>query len=1443
MESMGLQKTHDQPLKRLPFRFFQRASGQPLPAHPTEIKSTHYFFSENLLKPAIVADLLALNGRIESTQQLVYCSTLLLQGPASTNDKQELEWMAEMDKNPMSQDHLRWLVTRMVTEYAQDASKDSVKTAEIVALGPVLNREHYRKLLLSILGELDNARIVDFTLLHGLIQLIQSASPGFLEPDDLVRILRILRVRLEGIHEQSSEHTYYFALVISRVLDVMADHGVKDLDQVVEHEPLSGVLLGLKGSSNPYLMYQACYAFQALQYVPDDKTVLQAVLRHSLGVATSLVNTTAVFKLGLGAVLEGLENLQEALGETVKPGMTVYEGVSSLMESGQGVMDSLKEYYKSGKKRPWYAAIRAAHAFIQAGQLKDFNQLICEAPCRRDPLFQWGICQLLGEVVSDTIWDIAVRQQAVDFLGELYRNDQEWAQDESVKTWMLNIVGQLGANADQAVSTSARALLQELEQDQDAAITMSRLPYPLRNRLPLPSSSPILTRVQNIPYLEYDLNKLKLQRLDEYREDVYIPPQAKPSLQAIDDTSFPLMKKMDEFLAGPWQVFLILGDSGAGKSTFNHKLEHTLWQNYKRDGPIPLFISLPTIDNPAQDLIGKALRYQNFSEEQMRELKLHRQFIVICDGYDESQLKINLHSTNEFNQPGQWKAKMVVSCRSQYLGQDYRSRFQPRPTDHYACASPDLMMEAVIVPFSKAQIEQYVEQYVKELPADDVDRDRPSWTKEEYMEILTKIPKLLELVSNPFLLTLSLEALPKVIGSKKELSAIRITRVQLYDGFVNWWLEVNKKRLQDSILSESEWSAFNIILDDFLYHGIKFQKELAVAIFQKQEGQPVVSYTDLHDGRTWKSSFFSPDAHTKLLRESSTVTRSGSYFRFIHRSLLEYFYSRTIYDPLDCDADIASDDSPSISTSKSGLAQMSITNEPSIIQFLAERVYEDQTFKNKLHQVIELSKADSQASQAASNAISILIQAGVHFNGADLQGVRVPKADLAGGQFDSAQFQGADLTGANLTMSWIWQADFSNAQMAEVRFGELHSLQESGPVKCCAYSSDGQTFAVGLWNGEIRLYDTATWKKVRVFRGHKSAVSSISFSHTGNQVISSGDDSTVRIWDPQEGKVRRKALLCKATCVAFSPKDQHVALATERYLVGIWNVKSNEDFVLRGHTAPVTSVAWSPSGYQIASGSCDGTIRLWNSETWISSLVLNSIASPASRVCCIAYSPDGRRIVAGDDDGELKLWNSMTNELEHSMKGHYNTISGVTFSKDGQWIASCSYDKSVRLWDAEAHVGVSIMSGHLDLVYGVAFSPDNLQIASCSSDRTVRRWDVSTKGASLGSHVDPGEVSIVAYSLDGHRLNAMGAKIKDAVDLSQANRELLSQHGAIGDTLISESDESESDSESDESESDSESGESESDSESDDSESDSKSDESKSVSESDESKSVSESDV
>ena len=116
----------------------------------------------------------------------------------------------------------------------------------------------------------------------------------------------------------------------------------------------------------------------------------------------------------------------------------------------------------------------------------------------------------------------------------------------------------------------------------------------LKFALPSLASPSLLDRVQNKPDVEGTLRQLKKQRLKERGNAVYIQPQAKAGLQASDDQRFPLMGRVQEFLDSNQKVFLLLGDSGAGKSTFNQHLEYELWQDYKKTtGGIPLFINLP----------------------------------------------------------------------------------------------------------------------------------------------------------------------------------------------------------------------------------------------------------------------------------------------------------------------------------------------------------------------------------------------------------------------------------------------------------------------------------------------------------------------------------------------------------------------------------------------------------------------------------------------------------------------------------------------------------------------------------------------------------------------------------------------------------------------------------------------------------------------------------
>ena len=113
-------------------------------------------------------------------------------------------------------------------------------------------------------------------------------------------------------------------------------------------------------------------------------------------------------------------------------------------------MESLKEGLSFERKREWYSALRGADALIQDGELATFRRLVCEAPCRYDPAFQWRVCQLLGEMAANPKWDVVTHRNAIALLGEIYRNDEVWGKRVSVKQWILNILMQLSATSGEA---------------------------------------------------------------------------------------------------------------------------------------------------------------------------------------------------------------------------------------------------------------------------------------------------------------------------------------------------------------------------------------------------------------------------------------------------------------------------------------------------------------------------------------------------------------------------------------------------------------------------------------------------------------------------------------------------------------------------------------------------------------------------------------------------------------------------------------------------------------------------------------------------------------------------------------------------------------------------------------------------------------------------------
>ena len=914
--------------------------------------------------------------------------------------------------------------------------------------------------------------------------------------------------------------------------------------------------------------------------------------------------------------------------------------------------------------------------------------------------------------------------------------------------------------------------------------------------LPAIGSPSLLDRVQERPDVEGNLRQLRRQRLSERGKFVYIPPQAKANLQAHDETRFPLMGKLEEFLSGDQRVFLLLGDSGAGKSTFNRQLECHLWQSYKKGGVIPLHINLPAIDKPEHDMIAKQLRKAEFTEPQIRELKVHRKFTLICDGYDESQQSHNLYTSNRLNQTGEWNAKMVISCRSEYLGVDYRDRFQPGDRNRQSESS--LFEEAVITPFSMSQVQDYITQYVSVY--------RPLWEANEYMKSLGLIPSLNELVKNPFLMSLSLEVLPRMVDPGQDLSATQITRMALYDQFIEHWLERGKKRLGEKNLSPQARSAFESLIDEgFTRNGIDYLKKMSAAIYKEQGGQPIVTYSRYRDENSWKGSFFSREDEKQLLREACPLIRNGNQHRFIHRSLLEYGVALAIFDPHDWREKTATQPTKSHTTSTttnsdeddsteeasamieghdidSPLAWRSFTNEASTLQFLEERVLQEPLFRQQLLYFIEQSKKDKKWCTAAANAITILVRAGYQFNGADMRGIRVPNADLSYGMFESAQLQGSDLRNVDLRGTWLRKANLDNTEMTGVQFGELPFLKHESSEVLCMYSPDGMTIAAGLENGKIAVYSTSTWEPLWILEGHSDAVLSIAYSPDSNQIASGSRDSTARLWNNRTGDCDHvlNGHYDYVRCVAYSLQGNRVASASDDKTVKLWDVRTGEcQNIWIGHTNYFLGVIYSPNGNQIASNSYDCTIRLWDIETERCSHVLrghedwvritayspqgDQLASASddstvriwdvttgecrhilvdhtSFIRSIMYSPNGNQLASSSNDRSIRLWDVDTGKCLHNLQGHNDDVTSVVYSPQGHLIASASYDKTVRLWDAETGVCRQTMTGHSEYVTSVVFSPNGDRVASSSGDGTVRLWNV---GAGTSRYISSGHSSII----------------------------------------------------------------------------------------------------
>jgi WD40 repeat protein len=190
------------------------------------------------------------------------------------------------------------------------------------------------------------------------------------------------------------------------------------------------------------------------------------------------------------------------------------------------------------------------------------------------------------------------------------------------------------------------------------------------------------------------------------------------------------------------------------------------------------------------------------------------------------------------------------------------------------------------------------------------------------------------------------------------------------------------------------------------------------------------------------------------------------------------------------------------------------------------------------------------------------------------------------------------------------------------------------------------------------------------------------------------------------------------------------------------------DKTLTGHSGQVYSLAYSPDGRYLASGSSDKTIKIWETATGTE---LRTLTGHSMTVWSVAYSPDGRYLASGSLDKTIKIWEVATGKVR-TLTGHYMTFWSVAYSPDGRYLASGSSDKTIKIWETATGKELRTLAGHSKGVWSVVYSPDGRYLASGSSDKTIKIWEVAT-GQELRTLTGHSEgVLSVAYSPDGRYL-------------------------------------------------------------------------------------------
>jgi WD40 repeat protein len=329
----------------------------------------------------------------------------------------------------------------------------------------------------------------------------------------------------------------------------------------------------------------------------------------------------------------------------------------------------------------------------------------------------------------------------------------------------------------------------------------------------------------------------------------------------------------------------------------------------------------------------------------------------------------------------------------------------------------------------------------------------------------------------------------------------------------------------------------------------------------------------------------------------------------------------------------------------------------------------------------------------------------------------------------------------------------------------VEKLRWSGRI---AVSPDGKMIACGSTEGTIHIWQlNASSRSLDLQTKYREVIESLAFFPDGRHIIAI-TWYTISIWDVISGMMiwvsdQQKRM----SHMALSPNGEQFVIGYDDGTVGLWDPTSlSRYFPDQGPQITTTAISFSPDGQQIAC-SGDASIHVLDPQ---SGLEITTLKGHDREIITVAFSPCGNRIASGSYDTTVRVWNLLSDAESLVLRGHELYVNCIAFSHDGQQIASGSWDGTVRLWSVTSGAQIiPALRGHKYSVDAVAFSPDGTKLAS-GDCACVCLWDTILSTRIFHQPVFTAGDLRVALSHDGQHIRIQSNTLLQVVwDMNNAS--------------------------------------------------------------------------